>query len=229
MNVFTRFRSSIQAFEQQETSSTIMGQVMPIFGGMLLLTGLVVWGMIETATTFVILSYGWVGLLGLLAVQILLIVGARVFREAYPLNIVFAALFAVLEGVFLAPLIHGYLTAGLGTLILEALAITAIIFVGFAAVPLLTGRDFSFLGAFLMPLLFGIIGIAALRMFVFDLSSTMIIAVDIGTVIVFSLFILYDVSKIQKEDYGPVGGAISLYLDFILIFIHVLELLGEAN
>ncbi len=55
-------------------------------------------------------------------------------------------------------------------------------------------------------------------MFVFNLSSTMIIAVDIGTVIVFSLFILYDVSKIQKEDYGPVGDAISLYLDFFLIF-----------
>lgn len=203
-------------------------RTLPIFGLMLAITGVVTYYMAESGQWRLFADLGIVGFILLLAVQIGMIYGARAFRESYPLNIAFAIAFAVVEGLFISPLIAAYLAAGMVTLIAEALILTSFIMFGMASVVWFTNRDFRALGTFLIMSVFGLIGIAAIGFFI-RIPTGIQLIIDIGTVIIFSLFVLYDMSKILKNEYGPVGGAISLYIDFIVIFINLLKIMGSRR
>lgn len=212
----------------QEGLVRYFGGVLPVFGAMLLLTAAITGWMVVSDAWELVYGFGLAGLFGLLVVQILLIVAARAFREAFPLNAVFGFLFAAFEGVFISPIIAGYVDAGLAGLVGQALGVTAVVFVAMSAIPLVTGMDFRFLGGFLLAALVGLIGAVLLNVFLFQ-SGTLGIVLSAGSVVLFSAFILYDMSKILENDMGPVTGAIALYLDFVLIFLNVLELLAEAE
>lgn len=212
----------------QSAVNRYFGQVLPIFGVMLLVTAAVTAGFVATGLWKVVFGFGIIALIGLLVVQMGLFFAAQALRDMYPLNVVFALLFAGFEGVFIAPIIAGYVNAGLAGLIGQALGITAVVFVAMSAIPLVTGRDFRFLGGFLFVGLLVLIVASLANAFLFG-SGVLGIVLNVGSVLLFSVFILYDMSKIIENDWGPVAGAISLYLDFILIFLNVLELLGDAN
>ena len=56
------------------------------------------------------------------------------------------------------------------------------------------------------------------------------------SILIFTLYIGYDIRKVQQltetdidEDNIAVYGAFQLYLDFINIFIRLLELFGKSN
>lgn len=205
--------------------ATFFQRVVPVFAMMLLITAAVTAWTIRLGYTSIFADLGLVGLLLLLGVQIGVFYGAQAFREYYPANVVFAVAFAAFEGVFIAPIIEMYISAGMGYLVAQALVVTALVFVGFAAVPLATGKDFSYLGGVLIAAVFGIIGFSVLSFFV-GFPGWVGIAINVVSVVVFSLFILYDMSQILKGNFGAVAGAISLYIDFVVIFLSLLELLG---
>ncbi|WP_232688551.1 Bax inhibitor-1/YccA family protein [Halobacterium zhouii] len=204
---------------------TFFQRVLPVFAMMLLVSGAVTAWTIRLGYTSLVADLGLLGFLGLLAVQVGVFYGAQAFREHYPANVVFAVTFAAFEGVFIAPIIQTYLSAGMGYLVAQALVITSVVFVGFAAIPLVTGKDFSYLGGALIAAVFGIIALSVLSYFV-GFPGWVAVALDVVSIVVFSLFILYDMSKILKGDFGAVAGAISLYIDFVVIFLSLLQLLG---
>lgn len=210
-----------QNVSREETSMPYyLGFVLPIFGAMLLLTGLVILLMIYTNTSGFILQYGGLGGMLVLVALVLVYALAYYFQDAYPLNAIFTIPTVILVGTLLAPIIHGFYNAGLGYVVVQAFVTTAIVFFGFFAIPILTNRDFSSLGTYFIPMS------VALGWFVFlgSITSWVLVGFDLAVIAIIGLFVLYHTSKIIDEDYGPVTAAIILYLEFIFMFYYILRI-----
>lgn len=99
-----------------------------------------------------------------------------------------------------------------------------------------TKRDLSNMGSFLMMGLFGIIIAGIINIFL--QSSAMAFAISLLGVLIFVGFTAYDMQTIKEQYYEVDGeerkkagifGALNLYLDFVNIFINLLQLLGEKK
>lgn len=112
--------------------------------------------------------------------------------------------------------------------------ITSLIFLIFALIGYFTNIDLSKLGVYLFMGLIGVIICSIINMFVgsykFDLGITII------CLIIFIAYIAYDIQVIKKrlyhisnEDNLAIYGALQLYLDFINIFIRLLQLFGKSR
>lgn len=213
----------------QAAVNRYFAHVLPVFGLLLLVTAGVVWGSVETGfATALFARLGFLTFAGLLVGQILVFLAARAFRELFPLNVLFGVVFAAFEGVIVAPTIAAFLQAGDAVVVAHALVITVAVFAGMSAIPLVTGRDFRFLGGILFAGLVGVVAVSVLSLFV-GVPGPVQLAVDAFAVLLFAAFVLYDMSSILEGDFDAVSGAIMLYLDFVLIFVHLLRLLGELD
>lgn len=100
-----------------------------------------------------------------------------------------------------------------------------------------TKKDLTSMGGFLMMALFGIIIASLVNMFIG--SSAVQFAVSVIGVLVFTGLTAYDTQEIKEmyaENLGTeaagktaVLGALSLYLNFINLFMHLLNLLGSRE
>jgi len=157
--------------------------------------------------------------------------GARAF-SAGALSVMLLA-FAAMQGLLFGPIIALYTQESLGL----TFACTAGMFGVMGLYGAFTKRDISGWGGTLRMLLWGLI-IAGLANLFFGNSTADLIISGIG-VVVFSLFTAYDTNKIMNEGRtftdpelrakGAVFGAMSLYLDFIILFLHLLRFLGKLK
>ena len=122
-----------------------------------------------------------------------------------------------------------YAAHGMGFIVLQAVLLTASVTAALALYTLRSKRDFSFmeagLGAGLWVLIFG--GLAASLMG----SAAMHTALAVGGAALFSLYIVFDVYMISKR-LGPdeyIPAAITLYLDIVNLFLHLLRILSEMQ
>ncbi|MFQ3639322.1 MAG: Bax inhibitor-1/YccA family protein, partial [Chloracidobacterium sp.] len=136
-----------------------------------------------------------------------------------------AALFAFtfFEGLLISPLILFALGRNpLSLLAAGGLAVAA--FGGLTAYTFVTRKDFSFLGGFLFTGLIVILIASLIGIFVG--SSVLSLAISSGAVLLFAGYVLYDTSSIMRDlptdEY--VAGALSLFLDFFGMFIHLLNI-----
>jgi FtsH-binding integral membrane protein len=147
-------------------------------------------------------------------------------RHSHPLNIGLLALFTLMEAFTL-----GVVTAFYdNVIVLQALLITTGIFLGLTLFTLQSKYDFSGMG----PWLFG--GLCALMMtglvgvFIPFSSTLNLIYAMMGTLL-FSGYIVYDTylinNRLSPDEY--IMGAISLYLDFINLFLNILRLLSNMQ
>ena len=117
------------------------------------------------------------------------------------------------------------------TSILYVFLISALLFGIFAVIGALTNIDLSKIGTILLMLLFGIIICTLINMFVG--SETFDLALCIIGLIVFMIYVAYDMQKIKQleniydGDKLAIIGALELYLDFINIFLRLLQLFGK--
>ena len=117
----------------------------------------------------------------------------------------------------------------LGSILLVFL-ITSLLFAIFAIIGAFTKIDLTKWGTYLIMGLFGIILASIINMFVGNTTADLIISI-IG-VVIFVIFIAYDMQKIKRlsevydEDKLAIAGALELYLDFINLFLRLLNLLG---
>ncbi len=143
-------------------------------------------------------------------------------------------LYSALMGVSLCPILLLYT----GESITRVFLITAATFGAMSLYGYTTKRDLSGMGSFLFMGLIGII-IASLVNAFFLKSSGMSYAISFISVLVFTGLTAYDIQNIKAmyADYEDsetaskkaVAGALSLYLDFINIFIHLLQLIGDRK
>jgi modulator of FtsH protease len=137
--------------------------------------------------------------------------------------------FTGMQGASLGYILNHYSCMANGPgLIMQALGLTSIIFVSLSAYALTTKKDFSFMGGFLFAGLLVMIGAMVINIFVG--SSILFMAMNAGIALLMTGFILYDTSRIVNGgETNYVRATISLYLDFLNLFISLLHLMGIGS
>lgn len=142
--------------------------------------------------------------------------------------------YSALNGVTLAPLALAYTSQSIGS----AFMIAGAMFGGMALYGHTTKRDLSGMGSFMMMGVFGVI-IAMIVNF-FLQSSMVSFIISVVAVIAFTGLTAYDVQKfkqmgthVREGDDSfrrfAILGALTLYLDFINLFVHLLYLIGDRR
>lgn len=134
--------------------------------------------------------------------------------------------FAGLMGASLGPMLTYYAgIPGGASLIMQALAGTAIIFFSLSAYVLTTRKDFSFMGGFLMVGLIVVLVAALANVFLAIPALSLTISAVI--ILLMSGLILFDTSRIiNGGETNYIRATVSLYLNVFNIFVHLLSLLG---
>ncbi|QOL25005.1 Bax inhibitor-1/YccA family protein [Thalassotalea sp. LPB0316] len=134
--------------------------------------------------------------------------------------------FTGLMGASLGPMLNAY--AGLpngGSLIMQALGGTALIFFALSAYALTSKKDFSFMGGFLMVGLIVVV-VAAIANIFFQVPAVSL-ALNAAIIMIMSGLILFDTSRIiHGGETNYIRATVSLYLNIYNIFVSLLQLLG---
>ena len=158
--------------------------------------------------------------------EIGLLIGLQFVKNKPGVNLLVMFAFVFVTGLTTAPLLAYTLgMAGGGVIIGNAFAMTAVVFGAMSFFAIKSTKDFTGYGKPLMIALFVIIGFSILNMFMGNPMLQIIIA---GAVVVlFSILVIFDTQNIMNGAYEtPIDGAIALYLDFLNIFIALLQLFG---
>jgi modulator of FtsH protease len=103
--------------------------------------------------------------------------------------------------------------------------LTTVAFGGLSIFAMNTKRDFSTMGKMLFITLIVIVVAGLINIFLG--SPILQLAIASISSILFSAFILYDTQNIIRGAYEtPIEGAIALYLDFLNLFVSLLQILG---
>lgn len=160
--------------------------------------------------------------------ELVMLFAAFFFRRKKAISYSFLYIFTFISGITLYPIVAHYLaTTGANTVIM-AFATTTVVFTGIAIYASKSKRNFSFLGGFLLAALLALVAISIFNIF-WPLSTTGMLAYSFIGVMVFSGYVLFDFSRMKH--YGVSAEdvplmALSLYLDFINLFISILRIFG---
>ena len=132
-------------------------------------------------------------------------------------------------GYTLGPILSYYLAMPNGTQVVAmAMGGTAIIFGALSAVALVTRKDFSFMGSFLMVgmIVAFLAGLAA----IFFQMPAMSLAVSAAFVLLMAGLILFETSNIiNGGETNYIMATVTLYVTIYNLFTSLLHLLGFAN
>ena len=140
--------------------------------------------------------------------------------------------YAVLNGVTLSPIFFVYTSSSIAL----AFFVTSGVFLAMSIYGYTTKRDLTKLGSFLIMALIGLIICSIVN--IFWANSTMDWIISFAGVIIFIGLTAWDTQKIkemaQETDEMNAGklatiGALSLYLDFINLFLYLLRFLGSRD
>jgi len=162
--------------------------------------------------------------LGMLAVMFGLFFGIQANRNS-SLGVVLLLLLTGFMGLMLGPILQVALHLRNGAqLIGLAAGGTGIIFLTLAGIATTTKKDFSFMGNFLMVGIILLI-VASLANLFFQIPALQL-ALSGVALLLFSGFILYDVSRIVNGgETNYVMATLAIYLDIYNLFVNLLQLL----
>ena len=172
----------------------------------------------------------------LVIAEIALVVGvsAAINRLSLATATLMFIIYSVINGALLSPIFLVYTASSISTVFF----ITAGTFAAMAVVGYTTKTDLSSMGKYLLMALIGMIIATIVNVFIKSEGMTLILSY-IG-VLVFVGLTAYDSQKIkqmllQAPDASEASqklallGALSLYLDFINLFIYLLRIFGKRN
>ena len=138
--------------------------------------------------------------------------------------------FAGVQGLLFGPMLVVYKMDSIA----QAFACTAAMFGGMSIYGAVTKRTLSTMGRTLMMLLIGLL--VAMIVNIFMGSGMLDLCISCAGVVIFALFTAYDTQRLielgtcedeEVRSKGAVLGALSLYLDFINLFLMLLRLFGR--
>ncbi|OCB88439.1 hypothetical protein A7U60_g4481 [Sanghuangporus baumii] len=147
-------------------------------------------------------------------------------RHSVPANYILLGTFTLLEAFTLGVVMAFYDTL----IILEALVITLGIFIGLTLFTYQSKYDFAGMGPWLFGALIALVmtGFVAI---IFPFNKTLDLIYAVGGALIFSGYVVYDTymieNRLSPDEY--IVGAISLYLDFINLFLSILRLLSNVE
>lgn len=173
---------------------------------------------------------GWVILLAPLA---MIFFESWAARQGSQVMLMFFSIFSMLIGASLSSIFLVYTEGS----ILNAFLVTTLTFGAMSFYGYTTQKDLTSIGSFLIMALIGVIIASVVNLF-FQ-SSMMDFIISIIAVIVFIGLTAYDTQKVKQELAGihdmefakviAIRGALSLYLDFINLFLQILKLMGQKK
>ncbi len=169
-------------------------------------------------------AYPIAGPIGMFLVMMGLLFGVTKLRNSvWGVGLLLA--FTFVAGWFLGPILQVALGLKNGAqLIGLAAGGTGVIFATMAGIATVTKRDFSFMGKFLLVGLILLI-VASLANLFFQIPA-LALTISAVAVLLFSLFILYDVSRIVTGgETNYVMATMAIYLNIYNLFVHLLNLL----
>jgi FtsH-binding integral membrane protein len=211
-----------------ETRRLFIRRVYSILAVQLLLTGGVSAFMIMHAPTqLYVLTHAWPVTLSIV-LSFVLIVALMCMKDKEPENMYLLGAFTLVEAFLVGSVTTAYCAAGQRGIVLEAVFLTGLIFIGLTMFTFQSKINFSFLGAALS------MGLGALILWGF---FAMIFGIKTGYVyallgcIIFSGYILFDTWLIMDRlsPHEHVLAAIMLYLDIVNLFIYLLQLLSSSD
>jgi FtsH-binding integral membrane protein len=166
-------------------------------------------------------------------IGLVIAISAGINRISYSTAVFLFAAFAALNGFTLSVIVEVYTTAS----IVSAFAVSSGMFGGMAAYGYLTKRDLTSLGSILFMGLIGVIIGSIIN--VFWANDVLYWFVTFAGILVFCGLTAYDMQKIKQIGESGVDGesrrkasilgALSLYLDFINLFLLMLRIFGSAR
>ena len=156
-----------------------------------------------------------------------IVLSARILKMSKNGAIFGFLLYSFLSGLTFSSI---FLTFKISSIIFIFL-ITALVFLIFALIGYFTKINLTKLGTILFMGLIGILIASIINIFVQSQAFDLILVI-IG-IIVFIGYIAYDINKVKRlegqidEDKLSIIGALELYLDFINLFIRLLQLFGK--
>jgi len=232
-----RERAGVQSAAIDQGLRAYMNKVYGLMSVAMIITGGVAY-VVGSNTALLQAIFGsplrWVVMFAPLVV--VMIFGATINRiSAATAQLVFWA-FSALMGLSISYIFAAYT----GISIAQTFLVTAIAFAGLSLYGYTTKKDLSGIGTFLMM---GVIGlVVAMVVNIFLQSSAVMFAISALGVLIFAGLTAYDTQKI-KNTYiahahngdsewlgkSAIMGALSLYLDFLNMFMFLLQFMGNRN
>jgi modulator of FtsH protease len=171
----------------------------------------------------VISSWYW----GLVILEFVMLFGLYAVKDKPGINLAVLFGFTFVSGLTLTPLLSSVFNLpGGASIVAQAFLMTSVAFGGISMFAMTTKRDFSSMGKMLF--------IAVIILVVGSISNIFIgspilqLGIAMVGALVFSAFILYDTQQIIKGGFStPIEAAIALYLDFLNLFISLLQILAS--
>lgn len=202
----------------------------------LIITGITAYGIATSPALLMAVAGKPAVLIGIVIAEFALVIGlsAALHRLSLTTATLMFVAYSVLNGVMLSSIFIIYTMSS----ITSVFFITAGTFAAMALVGYTTKKDLSSMGRILMMALIGLIIATIVNIFIG--SSALETIVNYVGVLVFVGLTAYDTQKIkqmlmQAEDTGETMqkiallGALSLYLDFINLFLYLLRIFGNKN
>ncbi len=171
---------------------------------------------------------------GLLIVELLMVFGisGAVNKISSPVATLLFYAFAILNGVTFSLIFYAYSTVS----IFKTFVITAGVFGAMSVYGYFTSRDLTKIGNFLFMALIGLILASVVN--IFWANSTLEWIVSIAGVLIFIGLTAWDTQQIKRMAEYSDGfsiarlatiGALTLYLDFINLFLYLLRFFGSSR
>ncbi len=186
---------------------------------------------LETGIASSLLGAGVFAQIGLIIAWVFGATLVQRVRHRETLNVVAFFAYGIFTGIIFSSTLlvatilatnNGY---GANAYILQAFGLTVFTFGGLSIYALTTKRDFSFMRGMLQVGIFVLLGLIVLSLF--TESSALHMALSAFGVLLFAGYTLYDTQKILRTfpDNEHVAAGLTLFVDFVLLFIYILNLL----
>lgn len=203
----------------------------------LVITGITAYGVANSPGVLQAIYSNQILLWGLIIAEFALVIGvsAAINKLSLTVATLMFVLYSVINGALLSSIFLVYTQSSIATVFF----ITAGTFAAMAFIGYTTKTDLSSFGKYILMALIGVI-IATLVNAFFVKSSVFDLILSYAGVLIFVGLTVYDSQKIkrmleQAPDAGEAAqkyallGALSLYLDFINLFIYLLRIFGRRN
>ncbi|WWD19865.1 hypothetical protein CI109_104332 [Kwoniella shandongensis] len=147
-------------------------------------------------------------------------------RHHHPANLILLGLFTIFESMMIGTITSYYDSA----IVLQALFITLGVFAGLTLFTFQTKFDFASFAPFLFVGIWGLLTASLVQLFL-PFNANVDLGIACFSTLLFSGFVLYDTQQIMKRlsvD-EAILGALTLYLDFLNLFLSILRILNNSN
>jgi FtsH-binding integral membrane protein len=226
--------SQISSTQTQSVVGAFMSKVYSWMTLALFITGIVAMYVASSEQLLSIIfgtKYMFMGLI-LAQLGVVWYLSARVSKLSYITAIIMFILYSVLSGITLSSIFIIYTASSIAS----TFFITAGTFAVMSLAGFFTKKDLSGFGAIMMMGLIGLIIATVVNYFI--QSSTLNYIISYAGVMIFVGLTAYDTQKLkimatqldgEQAKKGSIMGALTLYLDFINLFLYLLRVLGDRK